>query len=54
MVSFLIMIGKPFLSLEGEMNENIKKELKINDVHISLAHEEEYTIAYTLATTLKM
>lgn len=31
-------LGKPFLSLEGEINDAVKKELKINDIHISLAH----------------
>lgn len=37
-------IGKPFVVICGDENERLFFELQIAQCHISLSHEDEYTI----------
>lgn len=43
------MAGKPYLDLCSEENQKIADELNVSTIHITLAHEEDYTTAYALA-----
>lgn len=42
--------GKPFIKLE-EKNGEIIRNLKISSLHVSLSHEESYSIATVIAET---
>ncbi len=44
--------NKPYVQLHGEGGENLKIEMAIDEIHLSISHEKDYAIAFAVGGDL--